>query len=108
MFSFLLSCIMDLYSFIPLTANATVQGIAIIFFNNIVDKKRIIPLLVPNIYIIEEVVNPKQNPLKHTIKYTRSSPITVEPISHNNTTISMFFSIDSFKITNSFISPILF
>ena len=99
---------MDLYSFIPLTANATVQGIAIIFFNNIVDKKRIIPLLVPNIYIIEEVVNPKQNPLKHTIKYTRSSQITVEPISHNNTTISMFFSIDSFKITNSFISPILF
>ena len=47
-FSFLLSCIIDLYNRIPLTANAIVQGMAIIFFRNIVKMKNKIPLPVPS------------------------------------------------------------
>lgn len=55
-FSFLLSCIMDLYNFIPLTASAIVHGITIIFLKNIVERNKIIPLPVPNTYIIEDNV----------------------------------------------------
>ena len=67
-FSFLLSCIIDLYTFIPLTASAIVQGIVIISFRSIEDIEKIIPSPVPNTNIIAETVYPKQNPLKHTIR----------------------------------------
>lgn len=66
-FSFLLSCIIDLYTCIPLTANVIIQGIIIMFLRNIVVANRIMLFLVPSTYISDDEVNPIQNPLKHTI-----------------------------------------
>lgn len=42
-FSFLLSCIIELCNFIPLTASVIIQGINKIFCNKIVENKNIIP-----------------------------------------------------------------
>ena len=46
--------------------------------------KKVILFRVPSVNIIEEIVYPKQNPLKHIVIYTIDIPITVEPINHKN------------------------
>ena len=59
------------------------RGIKRIFCNSkdvIVNK---IPLPVPNVAILEDMVYPKQNPLYAIIPYTIGIPITVEPTNHS-------------------------
>lgn len=58
-FSFLLSCMIDLYNFIPLTAKATVQGIAIKFFKSSVESINIMDLPNAKELIIEAILKPK-------------------------------------------------
>lgn len=55
-FSFLLSFIIELYNFTPLTANANVPGITIKFCKNKLEKQNIIPFPNPNALIIEDIV----------------------------------------------------
>ena len=66
--------------------------------------KNIIPFPVPSTYISADIVYPKQKPLKHTIKYTSSNPITVEPISHKSVATIILFFIESCNVCSSFIS----
>ena len=74
MFSLLLFFIIELCNFIPLTAKLTIQGIKNRFCNISVETKNNIPFQVPQDNIIEEIVYPKQNPLKPIIKYTIDIP----------------------------------
>ena len=55
-FSFLLSFIIDLYNFIPLTANAKVAGIINKFCSNKVIRQNNIPFPVPKVNKIDEIV----------------------------------------------------
>ena len=57
-FSRLLSAIISLYNFIPLTDNASIAGMYIMLWNSIVDTINIIPLPVPSVAIIEDIVYP--------------------------------------------------
>lgn len=56
MFSLLLSFIIDLYNLIPLTDKANMQGIYIIFCNNIDESEKNIPFGFPNIATKEDIV----------------------------------------------------
>ena len=107
-FSFRLSFIIDLYSFIPLTANAMIQGIKMRFCNNKVDAKNNIPFPVPHIAIAEEMVYPKQKPLNATIPMTNGIPITVEPANHMKSTKITLLVIDFFNNCNWSISEPFF
>jgi len=90
MFSFLLSLIIDLYSFIPLTANANIHGINIIFCKNNVHILNKIPFQSVYVTIIDDNVYPKKKPLIPIITYTIGIPTTVEPINHiNNANIKL-------------------
>lgn len=56
MFSFLLSFMIDLYNFIPLTPSANTHGMYIIFCNNNDAMQNQIPLNIGNVIIIEDIV----------------------------------------------------
>ena len=73
-FSLLLSLIIDLYSLIPLTPNANIIGIKIIFCNSIDTKIKIIPFIVPITLTIVAIVKPKENPLYKIIPKTIGIP----------------------------------
>ena len=79
MFSFLLSCIIELYTFIPLTVSAIIHGIDIIFFRNIFIKNNITPFPVPKTNTIDEIVYPRQNPLKQS-KILRVIQLLLNPL----------------------------
>ena len=102
-FSLRLSFIIELCNLFPLTASAIMQGIKKMFCSKIVDIKNNIPLPIPHVSIIDDIVYPKQNPLKHIVKYTIDIPITVEPINHKKTASTQFLLIESFNNANSFI-----
>lgn len=97
MLSCLLSFIIDLYSFIPLIAIIKILGINIIFCNNIAERINIVPLFIPSVATILEILYPKQKPLKHTVPYTTNIPTTVSPANHNNNARVRFFFIELIK-----------
>ena len=96
-FSFLLSFVIDLYSFIPLTASAIMLGIYMRFCNNILVAIKIIPFQLPNVLIIIEIVYPTQNPFAVTIPITIGIPTTVDPVNHIVKAIIELFANDNFK-----------
>ncbi len=67
MFSFRLSFTIDLYTLIPVTANANKAGIKIKFWSSKLQTTKIIPFPNPNVIIVDEIAYPMQNPLKITI-----------------------------------------
>ena len=76
-------CIRDsLYTFIPVTANASNAGIKIIFCINKLHVANIAPFPIPNVATAEDIVYPIQNPLKDTMPNTIGNPIIVEPANH--------------------------
>ena len=81
-FSLLLSFIIDLYTFIPVTAKASNAGIKIIFCINKLHVANIVPFYIPNVATAEDIVYPIQNPLKDTMPNTIGNPIIVEPANH--------------------------
>ena len=58
--------------------------------------------------MIEEIVYPKQKPLKQIVIYTIDIPITVDPINHKNIASTQFFLSESFNNSNSFILLLFF
>ena len=92
-FSFLLSFIIDLYSFILLTPKISIAGINNKFCSNKEVNMNDIPLPNPIVAIVAEIVYPRQNPLNNIIPKTIGIPITVVPANHNKHA----------KITSSFI-----
>ena len=66
-FSFVLSFTIDLYNFIPLTANAKIAGMSKIFCINNVTNTKLIPFPNPIMVIHNEIVYPKQKPLNKII-----------------------------------------
>lgn len=97
MFSLLLSFIIDLYNFIPLTPNANIDGINKIFCNNKDVMAKHIPFPVPNVAKTEAIVYPIQKPLNIIIPYTKNIPITVELTNHNIIASFTFSIIDVFS-----------
>ena len=79
------------------------HGINIIFCRKTVERTNKIPFHKPHVAITEDIVYPKQNPLKATIKYTIDIPITVDPINHSIIASTIFLFIESFSNTISFI-----
>lgn len=73
-FSFLLSFTIDLYNLNPLTANANIAGINMIFCRNILINTNSIPFPIPIIVTQADIVYPKQNPLYTTIPNTTGIP----------------------------------
>ena len=82
MFSFRLSFTIDLYTLIPVTANANKAGIKIKFWSSKLQTTKIIPFPNPNVIIVDEIAYPMQNPLKITIPNIIGNPITDEPTNH--------------------------
>lgn len=78
-FSLLLSFIIDLYSLIPLIANANKTGINIIFWKSIEEKINAAPFCIPKVAIILDILNPREKPRKQTIAYTASTPNYSKP-----------------------------
>lgn len=72
----------SLYNFIPLTDSASIAGMYIILWNNIVDAINISPFPVPRVAIIEDIVYPMLYPLYPITAYIKGKPITVEPNNH--------------------------
>jgi hypothetical protein len=70
---------LDLYNLNPLTANAKIDGINIIFCSKSKINTNNIPLANPIIVIIADIVYPKQKPLYNIIPNTIGIPITVVP-----------------------------
>ena len=102
-FSFLLSFMIDLYNFIPLTVSANIHGIKIRFCSNMLVAKNKIPFPVPNTAMLDEIVYPRQKPLNATIPKTIGIPTTVEPINHIRKVNSKLFPIDFFRSSILFI-----
>ena len=96
-FSLLLSFIIALYNFVPLTPIAKIHGIIIKFCSSKVIRENIIPFHVPNAKMIVEIVYPNENPLYTIIPYTTGIPITTHPINHNINAVNMSFIISSFN-----------
>lgn len=78
----------------PLTASANMHGMNIMFCSSILVTKNSIPLPVPQIATLEEIVYPKQKPLNATIPSTIGIPITVEPTNHIKMVKPKLFPID--------------
>ena len=72
---FSLSCAIDLYIFIPATANISNAGISIILLTNIIDKVNNIPFPIPKVIITAEIEYPMQNPLYPIKIYVPNMPI---------------------------------
>ncbi len=83
-FSFVLSFTMDLYNFIPLTANAKIAGINKMFCNSNVTNTKLSPFPNPIIVIHNEMVYPRQNPRYKIIAKTMGIPMTVVPKKPDN------------------------
>lgn len=80
------------------------QGMYIIFCNNIAESEKNIPFGLPNIATKDDIVYPKQNPLKAIIPYSIGTPITVHPTNQIKTDKSVFSIIEFFKSSNLLIS----
>lgn len=74
MFSFLLSFIIDLYNFNPLTPNPNKTGTNNRLCKNNDINTNIRPLLIPIILMHADIVKPKQNPLYNIIPNTIGIP----------------------------------
>lgn len=68
MFSLLLSLMIVLYIFIPLSEIKNIAGISIILLKNIKERQNISPFPAPNVTLIADIVYPKLNPLYPIIK----------------------------------------
>ena len=108
MFCISLSFIIALYSRVPLTPSAIMHGIAIMLCNSILANIKITPFFIPNTETKDEIVKPKQKPLKHIIMYTIIKPITVELRIHNKIPIERLLNKEFFKIILSVIFPWVF
>ena len=80
------------------------HGINIIFCKKTVERINRIPFHKPHVAITDEIVYPKQKPLKATTRYTIDIPITVDPMNHSIKASTTFFFIESLSKTMSFIS----
>lgn len=89
-FSLLLSFVIDLYNFIPLTAIANIAGINNILGNKKFTNEKIVPLVIPSMVTDTAIVYPKQKPLYNTIPNTIGMPITVVPKNHKDTANIIF------------------
>lgn len=107
-FSFVLSLIIDLYNFIPLTANASIAGITNKFCNNNNMSTKIIPLEIPIMLMHAAIVYPKQNPLYATIPNTAGIPIIVVPKNHKPIASMIFCPILVFSNSIKFKSSVVF
>lgn len=96
-FSLVLSFIIDLYSLIPLIANANNTGINIIFCKSIDEKINFAPLFAPSVAIMLDILYPRLNPLKHITPYTTNIPITVSPANHRLSASIRLFFMDTIK-----------
>ena len=106
--SFFLSFTIVSHNFVALTANANIQGIKIIFCNNIDVDVNKIPFPVPNIATIADIVYPNEKPLNPTIPYTIGNPIIVEPVNHIARHKIILFVIDFCNRLIKFISEFSF